>query len=221
MKWTRALGSSAARVAALYVAVTLAGCGGDDSGEDSSGGAGASGDMTATPTGAGGTTGSSTTGTGSGTGTTGTGTTGADPDAGAAFNPADLISMFQPTCDSTITAETSCGGTTCPAPGMLAALTCTISCCVDNQCGTRSAAEGMVSDCAAPAEPDPSCPAYVGMGMGGNGLELPGCCTPEGVCGVISSISNTCITQSAILTDLQPGGPCDGSGGGDDADAGI
>jgi hypothetical protein len=217
MKWTRALGSGASVAGALCVVMALAGCGDDGGGDDNAGGAG-SGDMTAAPTGGGGTTGGGTTGTG----TTGTGTTGTDPDAGAAFDPADLIGMFQPTCDSTITAETSCGGTTCPAAGMFASFTCTVSCCIDDQCGTRSAVEGMVTECALPPPPaveDPSCPAYVGMAMGGNPLELPGCCTPEGVCGVISSISNTCITQSMFLSDLQPGGPCDGSDA--DADAGM
>jgi hypothetical protein len=62
---------------------------------------------------------------------------------------------------------------------------------------------------------DPSCPPFDGT-VGGMTIHLPGCCTPENKCGVISSISMMCITTSMYI-DL-PANPkaC----GGGDADGG-
>ena len=51
------------------------------------------------------------------------------------------------------------------------------------------------------------CPPYSGMVMG-MAVDLPGCCAPEGKCGVLSSVSMMCITTSTILTDLMPGDDC-------------
>jgi hypothetical protein len=81
---------------------------------------------------------------------------------------------------------------------------------------------GMTTDCALPAQEDPSCPDYSGMAMG-MAVELPGCCTADGVCGVISSLSMRCITSSMFLADLMAGPACDAAGddAGMDSDGGT
>ena len=142
---------------------------------------------------------------------TSTGDTGADPGTTPALPE-------PPTCDATVPTTATCGGTECPAPGMIAALTCTVPCCVNDQCGTMTAVEGMVGECAASAQEDPNCPPYEGDVMG-MAINLPGCCAEGNVCGVISSISMSCITSSMFLADLAPGPACGDDAG--DADAGI
>lgn len=195
------------RVVAVMLGLTLVGAGcGDDGGDDSpqagtGGGSSGSG-------GSAGEAGSS--GGGSGTGGTGGAGTGGGGTGGTGLPTVE--------CDTSIPTTATCGGTECPAPsGPLAMFTCGVPCCAaGDQCGTRSAIMGMTTECAAPAVADPSCPAYEGMAMGMD-INLEGCCTADNVCGVISSISMLCITQSMFLPDLQPGPAC----GDGDADAGT
>ncbi|MDD9947485.1 MAG: hypothetical protein OXU20_40975 [Myxococcales bacterium] len=72
------------------------------------------------------------------------------------------------------------------------------------QAGQAGMADQAMTDQAAATSP---CPNYMGDVMG-MPIDLPGCCMPEGVCGVVSSISMMCITSSMYLPDLAPGGPC-------------
>ncbi|MDH5673109.1 MAG: hypothetical protein OEZ06_13220 [Myxococcales bacterium] len=191
-------------VLAIAWIAQLAGCG-DDGGGDAEGSAGTGSDalsQTANP-------GSTATGTT-------TTTTSVLPDGGVQA----LIDMLQPTCDPNVPTTANCGGTECPAPGGLAQFTCTVPCCQNDTCGTMSAVEGMVGECQIPAQPDPNCPGYeapafsgFGMGAADNDagaetMTLPGCCTAEGVCGVISSFTQQCITSSMIYTDITAGPPC-------------
>ncbi|MDD9947467.1 MAG: hypothetical protein OXU20_40885 [Myxococcales bacterium] len=76
---------------------------------------------------------------------------------------------------------------------------------------------GPLPDPPPPAMEDPSCPHYVGEAQG-MPIDLPGCCTAEGRCGVISSVNDACITESRFLSDLAPGPDCDATG---DRDAGM
>ena len=197
--------------ATLAIGVTAYGCGGDSkkASSDGTGGTDLATTTGGTGAGAGGTSGI---GTGMSTGGTGTGGTAA---TGTGAAPALPMAM----CDTAAPATATCGGTTCPASGMFAAFTCTVPCCTAaDECGTQTAMLNMPKGaCAAGAVPDANCPGYTGMAMG-MPITLPGCCTSAGVCGAISTISMTCITSSMFLTDLAPGGPCDGSS---DADAGI
>jgi hypothetical protein len=49
-------------------------------------------------------------------------------------------------------------------------------------------------------------------------IDLPGCCSTESRCGVISSLSGACITTSTFLPDLAPGEACTAA---PDSDAGM
>ena len=60
---------------------------------------------------------------------------------------------------------------------------------------------------AAAAAAGGACPNYQGQ-VSGMAVDLPGCCMPERVCGVVSSLTDMCITSSRLLPDLAPGGPC-------------
>jgi hypothetical protein len=68
--------------------------------------------------------------------------------------------------------------------------------------------------------PDPSCPSAEAVGT-----PLSGCCTPEGLCGVISTISGACITQSQfVMLPANPQScepPASGDAGTEDPDAGT
>jgi len=157
-------------------------------------------------------------GGGAGTSAAGTGAGGTGTGGTGGF----MMAMCDPNAPTTAT----CGGTACPAPGGFAQFTCTVPCCTTaNECGTQTARMGMApSACMVgngmnngmQAVEDPSCPGYQGMTQMGMAVDLPGCCTTDGVCGAISDRSGTCITSSRRYTDLAPGGPCN-----NDADAGM
>ena len=190
---------------ALTIMVSLGACGGDDDGDgegegDAGDGAGAGGGggMSGGAGGAGGRAGSTST-----AGSTGGGAGG-------------IGGLPMAMCDTSIPTTATCGGTACPAStSMFAALTCTVPCCTDDdECGLLNAIDGMVGNCAGPAVEDPSCPGYQGMLMT-MAIDLPGCCSPDGKCGAISTLTMTCITTSPILTDLMPGDDC-----GDDSEDG-
>jgi hypothetical protein len=182
---------------ALTLATWMCACGSDSSASSEAGTTGGTSAGTSAA-------GTSAAGTGgAGTGAAGTAATG---DSG--------IPMTM--CDPTIATTATCGGTMCPAStSPIAAFTCSVPCCTaSDECGLRSAVMDAATECAGPAQEDPSCPGYTGMAMGTQ-VDLPGCCA-AGVCGAISTISMTCITSSMFLPDLAPGGPC-----GDDVDAGM
>ncbi|MDD9964828.1 MAG: hypothetical protein OXR73_01280 [Myxococcales bacterium] len=56
-------------------------------------------------------------------------------------------------------------------------------------------------------EEDPDCPHFIAE-FADMEIDLPGCCSEAGVCGVISTRSSSCITESSFLTELAPGEPC-------------
>jgi hypothetical protein len=151
-----------------------------------------------------------------GTGGTSTGTGGTSTGTGGAVGTGGTGMLPMPMCDTTMVAETSCGGTACTAPtSPVAAFVCAQTCCLaDNTCGTRRATMMNPTACTPPAVLDPDCPDFTSMGMGGMATVYPGCCTPGGVCGVRSTADMTCITSSPLLMGLMPGGPCDGGDAG-------
>lgn len=120
-------------------------------------------------------------------------------------------------CDATIPTTVTCGGVECPMPaGAGTPPLCTVPCCLNDECGTRSANSFMPTECRVPAKTDDRCPPYQGMVMG-TPVNLPGCCMPEGVCGVVSSLSQMCITSSPLLPDLPADpAPCDSASSGND-----
>jgi hypothetical protein len=180
---------------------------GDDSGggggDDAGTGTGGTVNPMSTGSGGSGTGGMTSTGTGGMTGT------------GGVVGTGGMIGLPMPMCDTSIAAETTCGGNTCTPPsGQAASFVCAITCCLpDNTCGTRRASMTNPTQCTPPAVLDPDCPDFTSMGMGGM-TTYPGCCTPAGICGVRSTADMTCITSSPFLMGLMPGGPCDGGDAG-------
>jgi hypothetical protein len=69
-----------------------------------------------------------------------------------------------------------CGGMTCPAP----TVTAFAACCVDDGdvCG-QEIRGGLFGQCAPPTVPDDEC-----ENISVRGVEIIGCCTPEGRCGI-------------------------------------
>lgn len=136
---------------------------------------------------------------------TSTGTGGmAAPDFGQLFGD------FLPDCDPDIPMSATCGGEACPSSQFLAAGLCEVPCCAERDgepvCGTRNTTLGATTTCVAtppPAQQDERC-ASAAFGN----TELPGCCTENGVCGVISPLSQTCITESVYITLPQTPVPC-------------
>jgi hypothetical protein len=108
---------------------------------------------------------------------------------------------FDLSCDDSIPTTATCGGVQCPTPPGAGAPLCMVPCCVEDQCGTRSANALMPTSCRVTAKTDDSCPPYEAT-VQGTSVNLPGCCTPEGKCGVISSLTMMCITSSPLLPDL-------------------
>ena len=127
----------------------------------------------------------------------------------------DTATMCDPNGPTTMT----CGDVECPMPSDILLAGCVFPCCTtDGLCGTQGRTVG-ADPTACQAKPlppmeDPSCPHYQGDYMG-MAIDLAGCCNDQNVCGVISTLTNSCITQSSVLTDLAPGGPCG------DEDAGM
>lgn len=113
-------------------------------------------------------------------------------------------------CATDVEPETSCGGTDCPEVGGEVSQ-CTVSCCVNDRCGTLNSNMASPRECEALGEPDPRCPDYNGpsSGLGGQNVTRQGCCTPDNECGVISSLSNTCITSSPYLMLPEDPQACD------------
>ena len=114
-----------------------------------------------------------------------------------------------PMCDTTVTAETSCGDNTCAAStSMLASFVCSVPCCLpDNSCGFRRTNTGAVTDCAPVGVRRSQLPRHGCDGMGPGGgtggmstadagdggavMVRPGCCATSGHCGVISTIDGS------------------------------
>jgi hypothetical protein len=206
-KWIGILGL------ALALGTTGIGCGDDDdSGAGDGGPDGGNIDGGGGGAGSGGSTGGKKdSGTDSGTKSGGTGGTTGGGSGGTTAIPMGA------TCDTSIKTSATCGSKTCgAATSQLATFVCSAGCCLSgNTCGTRRAIKGAVTDCAAPATADTSCPDYMGMGAGmmttaadAASMMYPGCCAPSGKCGIISTIDMTCITSSPLLTDLKPGAAC-------------
>ncbi|MDD9932889.1 MAG: hypothetical protein OXT09_04760 [Myxococcales bacterium] len=138
----------------------------------------------------------------------------------------DIVDMLLPDCDPNVPVTATCGGVTCEPQNQLTAALCVVPCCALDEtgaeaCGSRSADLAMPdSVCEVPpppAEPDPLCPEF----DAGMGTLLPGCCMETGVCGVISSITSQCITESQFITLPASPPPCDGSGLGAAPDGGT
>jgi hypothetical protein len=210
----------------------LGACGDDDSDEtndvDSGVGTNASGSGGATSAGDGSQTGGgrggddATGGTNAGTtagrggsgsaGSSGRGGNGAGGSGGDGAMPGLMCTEDPP--DAPVT----CGGVACPMP--MGANRCLFPCCVsedgEQSCGTRSTAMGFASDCAAPPIADDRCP-----GVESQGRTLVGCCTADNLCGIISTLSNTCITESRFVTLPEDPQRCDSIGEPGEDDAGM
>ncbi len=203
-----------ATIAALSL-LLLSACGDDDDdtsnngdtagsgGSGTSGGGGADGGTsTAGSGGSGGTAAESGTSGGSG-GTSGESGSGWNLDGG--FNP------FAAECSEPAPTEpVVCGGDTCEDPGsssMFGGAGCVYACCFSQGgtevCGARDTTVDNEVACQPPPEADTRCPDYAGGGFGadagGTGTSLPGCCTPDNKCGVISSMRPLCITTSQLI----------------------
>jgi hypothetical protein len=53
---------------------------------------------------------------------------------------------------------------------------------------------------------DPTCPDFMGMGMGTGGMALKGCCDKSGICGAALTQANQCFTAADIAGLLGPRG---------------
>jgi hypothetical protein len=100
-----------------------------------------------------------------------------------------------------------CGGVECPPPSV--PIGQVDSCCVGDKCGITSSFLG--SQCIElnqPGQPDPSCPP-----QSIQGFTLPGCCKPNGMCGVMDSFIGLGCVDPGPFTG-QPPIPCGGGTGG-------
>jgi hypothetical protein len=143
-------------------------------------------------------------------GGSGRGGAGGASNAGAGGRMGTGGRMSMNMCSPDVEPETRCGDTDCPALGANVAQ-CTVSCCVNDRCGTLNSNMNAPRECEPLAEPDPRCPDYDGpsSGQGGQNVMRQGCCTPDNQCGVISSLSNTCITSSPFLMLPEDPQSCD------------
>lgn len=143
--------------------LALTACGGDDS-DDGNAGAGAGG---SSGSGSGGTSGSGSGGTSGTGGTSGASGTGGTGGTGGSTGGAG----------GTMAAPVVCGGVTCDAPSNARLR----SCCVEgtDECGEKFPGGFIMSTCTVPATPDDECEGIMLMGF-----NVPGCCTPEGRCGI-------------------------------------
>jgi hypothetical protein len=154
-------------------------------------------------------------GAGDGTGDGGAGMDDAGPDGGGMMFPGLMCTEDPPAVPLV------CGGTECPMPTAGGFNRCRVPCCVedagDQVCGTRNTAMGFETECAAPPVTDTSCPDVAFMGR-----TLPGCCAPSHLCGIVSSISNSCITTSRFIDLPENPMSCDtGDPGTGEGDAGA
>jgi hypothetical protein len=186
----------------------LVACGGDDEGSGGTGGPATGG--------TGGTTGG-TGGDGSG-GTAGTMDTGGMGGSGGGGMGGGGGGVALPMCTEEIpTTAVMCGGTACPMPMMFMGIdTCSRPCCVmvdgAETCGAKNANDAMPTECAPLPQPDTRCPNYMQGAM-----ERIGCCTGENTCGIISTITNMCVTESPLVPTLPETPPSCDDAGGDDA----
>jgi hypothetical protein len=205
----------------------LAACGDDDSDETNdvdsgvgatpggSGGATSTGDGSQTGGGRGGDDATGGTNAGTTAGRGGSGNAGSGGSGGSGGRSPGDAGMPGPMCtEDPPDAPVTCGGVACPMP--MGANRCLVPCCAsedgDQICGTRSTAMGFTSDCAAPPIADDRCP-----GVESQGRTLVGCCTADNLCGIISTLSNTCITESRFVTLPEDPQRCDSGPGEDDA----
>jgi hypothetical protein len=196
-------------------AVSISACSSDD--EEPKGNAGTGAGATAGAGGSSGRGGSSGTGAGgsSGTGASGTGTGGTGG-----------------------MGSITCGTRTCQ-PGGLGFIP---ACCIDNErCGidppelTRDGGDLPCTEVGQPGKPDPTCFAGQGIDLDDSGidaagivdggrLDVPGCCRPNGMCGIIIDVPQIglnlgCIDPEAYgaIYDAGPPQRCRDAGGGNDA----
>lgn len=138
--------------------------------------------------------------------------------AGGSVFPAADAGVPVPMCrEDPPDAAVTCSGQECPASTGFNR--CRYPCCatVDGEavCGTRNTAMNAASDeCVATPATDTRCP-----GAEYQGATLPGCCTADNLCGIVSRISNTCVTESRFVELPATPQRCDGSAAGDDAGA--
>ena len=199
-------GVYAVLTAALFLgSMAGVGCGGDDD-TTGSGGSGGSGGSAATGGSGGGKGGSG--GSGGATGGTG-GTAGADAGGKGGTAGADAGS------DGPVTM--TCGTRICAPIITMVGLTLPACCPMGemNACGGTVAQAGGACITATPGTPDSSCPAITGQA-----IPLPGCCRPNGLCGINFSILGLGCTDPTPLggNGMQA---CGGDGGMPPADTGT
>jgi hypothetical protein len=215
-------------VTTILSLVLLVGCGDDDteSGEDEPK-AGSGGSET---DGGGGKETSGTGGTSEAQETGGTTETAIDSGTGDGSEPFQM-----PTANCSEEAPTEpvvCGGVTCeiedPTGGMMGMFggSCLFPCCAEKDgadvCGAKDTTVDYEVSCQPPPEPDTRCPDYnptqtteapdgstTDAGFATGMETMAGCCTPEGLCGVISSIRPLCITKSQYIDLPDPPQPCE------------
>jgi hypothetical protein len=188
----------------MILSLLAGACGGDDS--DTSDQAGASGDTatggksgssSAGKSGSAGKAGSSSAGK-SGSGSAGkAGSTAAASGGTSSTTPPGGLGL---TCSQPPpTTPIKCGGQDCSAPTDFAMNPCIAPCCVNEggkeQCGSKSTADMLMTECSLPAKPAPECPDVDSQ----NG-PLKGCCnTAQHKCGIISTLRPGCITESQLI----------------------
>lgn len=100
-----------------------------------------------------------------------------------------------------------CGGQVCPPPQV--PIGQAESCCVGDKCGiTSSFLGGQCIELNQPGQLDPTCPE-----QSIQGFTLPGCCKPNGFCGVMDSFIGLGCVDPSPFTGQQPI-PCGGGTGG-------
>lgn len=143
------------------------------------------------------------------------GRSGIDGGVGGAGSSGSGGSSASNMCDPDAEPEMRCGGQECPGIPASAAQ-CTVSCCVDDQCGTRNTGSSARS-CELLARESSQCPDYSGVNASGDPIMLAGCCTQGGQCGVASQLHRTCIvTSPSVMLPAVPK-PCDPNAAEEDA----
>jgi hypothetical protein len=102
-----------------------------------------------------------------------------------------------------------CGGETCDPP-MNPRLR---ACCVEgtDECGEKIPGGFVGGDCVLPVVSHPDCEEGTLMGLGGSGMMIPSCCTPEGACGLTAPLLGfDCTSIEEIVETMNPDGGVDG-----------
>jgi len=212
--------------ATAAVLLSLAGCGDDASdptseidsgigtGPSGSGGSSSSGQSGQTGAGSGGnSTGGMQPGANAGSsgGAAGAGNAGNAGRGGSGSMPGAMCTEDPP--DEPVT----CGGVECPMT--MGGNRCLVPCCAaqdgEQVCGTRSTVMNFASECTPRPMADDRCPDVEYQGR-----TYVGCCNAENLCGIISMLSNTCITESRFVTLPDDPQSCD-SDEEPDEDAGM